>query len=104
MQDKPLGTFIRELIGLDMNAAKEAFSRFLDEGAYNSEQINFVNQVVDYLVHNGVLEMSHIFEPPFTNHHGESAYGFFDEGTVVELFSIIRAVNANSEVKDIMRA
>lgn len=104
LQDKPLGTFIRELIGLDMNAAKEAFSRFLDEGAYNGEQINFVNQVVDYLVHNGVLEMAHIFEPPFTNHHGESAYGFFDEGTVVELFSIIRAVNANSEAKQTMLA
>lgn len=104
LQGKPLGTFICELIGLDMNAAKEAFSRFLDESAYNGEQINFVNKVIDYFVHNGVLEMSYILEPHFTNHHGESAYGFFDEGTVVELFSIIRAVNANSEAKQTMLA
>ena len=83
---------------MDLNAAKEAFSSFLDEGIYNAEQINFVNQVIDYLVNNGVLDMAHIFEPPFTDYHGESAYGFFDEGKVVELFGVIRKVNANAMV------
>ncbi len=100
LHEKPLGTFIRQLVGMDLNAAKEAFSSFLDEGVYNAEQINFVNQVIDYLVHNGVLDMAHIFEPPFTDNHSESAYGFFDEGTVVELFGIIRAVNANAVVEE----
>jgi type I restriction enzyme R subunit len=98
LQEKPLGAFIRQLVGLDLNAAKEAFSSFLDEGIYNAEQNNFVNQVIDHLVHNGVLDMAQIFEPPFTNYHGESAYGFFDEGKVVELFGVIRKVNANANV------
>ncbi|GAB7219661.1 DEAD/DEAH box helicase family protein [Vibrio comitans] len=100
LQEKPLGTFIRELVGLDMNAAKEAFSSFLDEEAYNAEQIQFVDQVIDYLVNNGILDMSQLFEPPFTDNHGESAYGFFDEGTVVELFGVIRTVNANAVVPE----
>ncbi|GLT18095.1 hypothetical protein GCM10007938_18730 [Vibrio zhanjiangensis] len=100
LQEKPLGTFIRELVGLDMKAAKEAFSSFLDEEAYNAEQIQFVDQVIDYLVNNGILDMSQLFEPPFTNNHGESAYGFFDEGTVVELFGVIRKVNANAVVAE----
>ncbi|MGI2163960.1 DEAD/DEAH box helicase family protein [Shewanella oncorhynchi] len=100
LQEKPLGTFIRQLVGMDLNAAKEAFSSFLDEGIYNAEQINFVNQVIDYLVDNGVLDMAHIFEPPFTDYHGESAYGFFDEGKVVELFGVIRAVNANAVAEE----
>ncbi|MEZ9397979.1 DEAD/DEAH box helicase family protein [Vibrio splendidus] len=100
LQEKPLGTFIRELIGLDMNAAKEAFSNFLDEESYNAEQIQFVDQVIDYLVNNGILDMSLLFEPPFTDNHGESAYGFFDEGTVVELFGVIRKVNANAVVEE----
>ncbi|EOI2401856.1 type I restriction-modification enzyme R subunit C-terminal domain-containing protein [Enterobacter hormaechei] len=65
-----------------------------DKDAYNAEQIQFVAQVIDYLVNNGILEMSQLFEPPITDNHGESAYGFFDEGTVVELFSVIRKVNA----------
>ena len=98
LEAKPLGTFIRELVDLDMNAAKEAFSDFLDEGIYNAEQITFVNKVIDYLMDNGILEMGQIFEPPFTDDHGESAYGFFDEGKVVELFKRIRAVNANAGV------
>lgn len=104
LQEKPLGTFIRELVGLDMNAAKEAFSSFLDEESYNAEQIQFVDQVIDYLVNNGILDMSQLFEPPFTDNHGESAYGFFDEGTVVELFGVIRKVNANAVVSETMSA
>ncbi|UPR53050.1 DEAD/DEAH box helicase family protein [Vibrio cyclitrophicus] len=100
LQEKPLGTFIRELIGLDMNAAKEAFSSFLDAESYNAEQIQFVDKVIDYLVNNGILDMSQLFEPPFTDNHGESAYGFFDEGTVVELFGVIRKVNANAVVEE----
>ncbi|WP_170968252.1 hypothetical protein [Vibrio kanaloae] len=42
--------------------------------------------------------MSQLFEPPFTDGHGESAYGYFDDGKVAELFKVIRNVNRNSEV------
>ena len=48
LQEKPLGTFIRQLVGLDQNAAREAFSTFRDEESYNAEQIQFVDQVIDY--------------------------------------------------------
>lgn len=96
LEDKPLGTFIRELVGLDMNAAKEAFSEFLDDGIYNAEQINFVNTVIDYLMDNGTLDIKYIFDSPFTDDHHEGAYGFFDEGKVVDLFKRIREVNANA--------
>lgn len=99
LQAKPLGTFIRELVGLDMNAAKAAFSDFLDEGVYNAQQINFVNKVIDYLMHNGVLDMAHIFESPFTDEHHEGAYGFFAEDKVVELFNRIRQINANADAE-----
>jgi type I restriction enzyme R subunit len=98
LEDKPLGTFIRELVGLDINAAKEVFSDFLDEGIYNAEQINFVNKVIDYLMDNGILAMEQIFSPPFTDDHHEGAHGFFEEGKVVELFKRIREVNANAGV------
>lgn len=74
---KPLGEFVREIVGLDMNAAKEAFSQFLDDASMDSRQIYFVNQVVEYVVHNGLLkDLTVLQEPPFT-----------DKGSVVELFS-----------------
>lgn len=98
LEQKPLGAFIRELVGLDMSAAKEAFSDFLDEAAYNTQQIQFINQIINYLMSNGILEVKQIFEPPFTNMHDESAYGFFDEDKVVELFGCIKAIRANADV------
>lgn len=95
LESKPLGRFIRELIGLDMSAAKEAFSDFLDEGAYSSQQIQFVNQIINYLMSNGTLEIAHIFEPPFTDMHDESVYAYFDDSKVVELLGRIKKINAN---------
>ena len=53
---KPLGEFVREIVGLDMKAAKEAFAEYLDEARLDSRQIYFVNQIVEYIVHNGLMK------------------------------------------------
>ncbi len=93
---KPLGEFVREIVGLDMNAAKEAFSEFLNETSMDSRQIYFVNQIVEYIVHNGVMkDLSVLQESPFT-----------DKGSVVEVFTdlnlwmgirkVIEQINANA--------
>ena len=73
---KPLGEFVREIVGLDMNAAKEAFAVYLSDTNLNSRQIYFVNQIVEYIVHNGLMkDLAVLQEPPFT-----------DQGSVVEVF------------------
>jgi len=93
---KPLGEFVREIVGLDMNAAKEAFSEFLNETSMDSRQIYFVNQIVEYIVHNGMMkDLSVLQESPFT-----------DKGSVVEVFTdlnlwmgirkVIEQINANA--------
>lgn len=38
-----------KIVGLDMNAAKEAFSAYLNEANLDSRQIYFVNQIVNTL-------------------------------------------------------
>ncbi len=74
---KPLGELVREIVGLDMNAAKEAFSEYLNDANLDSRQIYFVNQIVEYIVHNGLMkDMSVLQEAPFT-----------DQGSVVEIFT-----------------
>ena len=74
---KPLGEFVREIVGLDMNAAKEAFAEYLNDASLDSRQIYFVNQIVEYIVHNGVMkDLSVLQEPPFT-----------DQGSVVDIFT-----------------
>lgn len=94
--EKPLGEFVREIVGLDMNAAKEAFSEYLTNASLDSRQIYFVNQIVEYIVHNGMMkDLSVLQESPFT-----------DRGSVVEIFTdlsvwmgirkVIDMINANA--------
>ena len=68
---------VREITGLDMNAAKEAFSEYLTNTSLDSGQIHFVNQIVEYIVHNGMMkDLSVLQEPPFT-----------DQGSIKEIFT-----------------
>jgi hypothetical protein len=43
--DQPLGQLIREIDGLDSNAAKEAFADFLCLGTLSAVQITFINHL-----------------------------------------------------------
>ena len=93
---KPLGEFVREIVGLDMTAAKEAFAEYLSTVSLDSRQIYFVNQIIEYIVRNGIMkDMSVLQESPFT-----------DRGSIVEVFTdisvwlgirrIIEQINANA--------
>ena len=92
----PLGEFVRGIVGMDMAAAKAAFAEYLDSTQLDSRQIYFVNQIVEYIVHNGLMkDMSVLQEPPFT-----------DQGSIVDVFTdlsvwmgikrVIDQVNANA--------
>ena len=95
--DKPLGEFVREIVGLDMNAAKGAFAEYLDDAELNSNQIYFVNQIIEYIVRNGMLKDPEVLKhTPFT-----------DKGTILELFgndlnmlngiqNVIKRINSNA--------
>ena len=93
---KPLGEFVREIVGMDMNAAKGAFANYLNDSTLDSRQIYFLNQIVEYIVHNGIMkDLSVLQEAPFT-----------DQGSIVEVFTdmnvwlgirkAIERVNANA--------
>ena len=93
---KPLGEFVREIVGLDMNAAKAAFSEFLDETNLDSRQIYFVNQIVEYIVHNGVMkDLSVLQEPPFTD-HGSVVEIFTDMNVWMGIRKVIDTINSNA--------
>ena len=94
--DKPLGELVREIVGLDMAAAKAAFAEYLNSVNLDASQIYFVNQIIEYIVHNGVMrDLSVLQEAPFT-----------DKGSIVEVFTdmsvwlgirnIIEQINANA--------
>ena len=93
---KPLGEFVREIVGLDMNAAKEAFSEFLDDTNLDSRQIYFVYQIVEYIVHNGMMkDLSVLQESPFTD-KGSVAEIFTDMTVWMGIRKVIDQINTNA--------
>lgn len=94
--EKPLGEFVRGIVGLDMNAAKEAFSEYLNETKLDSRQIYFVNQIVEYIVHNGLMkDLSVLQEAPFTD-RGSIAQIFTDFNIWTGIRKVIEQINANA--------
>ncbi|MDF3982142.1 DEAD/DEAH box helicase family protein [Luteibacter sp. PPL554] len=79
-REQPLTMFIRSLVGLDRNAAKEAFGQFLDENRYSSLQIRFVELIIERLTRFGVMDAGQLYDPPFTSLHHEGLDGTFDDG------------------------
>ena len=95
---KPLGELVREIVGLDMNAAKEAFAEFLDDTNLDSKQIYFVNQIVEYIVHNGMMtDLSVLQESPFTD-QGSVADIFTDLSIWAGIRKVIDGINYNAGV------
>ena len=93
---KPLGEFVREIVGLDMNAAKEAFAQYLNDAALDSRQIYFVNQIVEYIVHNGMMkDLSVLQDAPFTD-YGSIVEVFTDLSVWAGIRQVIERVNANA--------
>ena len=93
---KPLGEFVREIVGLDMNAAKEAFAQYLNDASLDSRQIYFVNQIVEYIVHNGMMkDLSVLQEAPFTD-HGSIVEVFTDLTVWMGIRNTIEKINLNA--------
>ena len=53
---------MREIVGLDMNAAKATSSEYLKSNNLDSRHIYFLNQLVEYIVHNGVMKELSVFQ------------------------------------------
>lgn len=74
--EMPVNKLVRKIVGLDRQAANEAFSEFLNNEALNAKQIHFVKLIVGYVVVNGFIEDNRMLtEDPFRS-----------IGTITELF------------------
>ena len=91
--DRPLPIFIRSLVGLDRNASKEAIGQFLDQNHYSSQQIRFVEMIIDRLTQGGVMEPGQLYEPPFTSLHYQGLDGAFGDGDAEAIVGIIEEIN-----------
>ena len=62
-----LGLFIRSLVGLDKQAALDAFGHYLNGSTFNTNQIHFINLIVGELTTNGIVEPARLYESPYTD-------------------------------------
>ena len=91
-----LGLFIRSLVGLDRQAAVEAFAGYLDGARFSANQIHFVNLIVDELTNNGVMEPARLYESPFTDLVATGPESMFPEADVDNIVDILNTVRANA--------
>lgn len=93
-----LGLFIRSLVGMNREAAKQAFGEYLKRETLTANQIRFINQIIEYLTHNGVMDAALLYKPPFTDYAATGLDGVFKDkdadGIVSVLDSIRRAAVA----------
>ena len=91
--NQPLGKFIRSIVGMDTEATREAFSKFINNPALNPQQIRFVDMIIQYLTANGIIDIEKLFEPPFTDISSHGLLGVFNKDQVEELVKTINQVN-----------
>jgi type I restriction enzyme R subunit len=94
---KPLGMFIRETIGMDRESVLEAFSGVIGDN-FTAAQTQFLNNIVEYITHNGHLDIGELYEPPFTNYHDNGLDGVFESEIGDQLVAIIKNINSQVEI------
>ena len=96
--NQPLGKFVREILGLDIHVANEAFAQFLQNGNLKAHQQKFIQTIIDYLNTNGVIDKSLLFEAPFNYVHDDGLTGVFQDNEALEIIQIISKINENAGV------
>ena len=91
-ESQGLGLFVRSLVGLDRQAAKEALAGFLNGKSPGANQIEFVNLIVDHLTEHGVMDAAMLYESPFTDLTPRGPDGLFSSVQVDELLAAIEQV------------
>jgi len=93
-----LGLFVRSLVGLDRQAAKDALAGFMAGKNLSGNQIEFVDQVVNYLTEFGVMNPERLYESPFTNLAPQGPDKLFSPKQVDELIAAIDHVRETAVV------
>lgn len=81
--------FIRSLVGLDRRAAQGAFNTALAGTALSPRQIDFVEQVVDYLTASGKMDPAALYERPFTDAAPNGIGDVFDSASVARIVDLL---------------
>ncbi|UAL31152.1 DEAD/DEAH box helicase family protein [Nocardioides rotundus] len=96
-----LGIFVRSLVGLDRAAATEAFENYLDGTRFTSDQVRFVNLIIDELTKNGVMEPTRLFESPYTDHAPTGPDHMFPDADVDAIVETLHRIKQTAVPEDV---
>jgi type I restriction enzyme R subunit len=91
-QSHGLGIFIRSLVGLDTETARQAFSQFITGTTATASQIEFIDLVVQYLTENGVMEPARLYESPFIDINDKGPEAIFLPAKVTEMVRVLEEI------------
>ncbi|CAM4071464.1 DEAD/DEAH box helicase family protein [Flavobacterium weaverense] len=95
--EQPLGKFVRNIIGLDIEVSNQLFANFISKGNLNANQITFIQKMITYLNQNGTIEKSLLTQAPFNENHGDGIFGIFpEEDKVFKIIKVLNQVNENA--------
>jgi type I restriction enzyme R subunit len=95
-ESQGLGLFVRSLVGMDREAAKNALGGFLNGKTWTASQIEFVNLIVNHLTEHGVMEAARLYESPFTDLTPRGPDGLFSTTQIDALLAALAAVRATA--------
>lgn len=80
-----LAHLVRRIIGMNRSAANAAFATFLEDRSLSSQQIRFIELMIDQLTARGFMDASALYESPFSNiHAGGPEELFAGKETMIE--------------------
>lgn len=91
-----LGLFVRSLVGLERDAAKDAFAGFMAGKNLNGNQIEFINLIIDHLTERGAMDPRRLYESPFTDFDDQGVSGVFPQADVQRIVQVLNDVRGRA--------
>lgn len=94
-KDTPFGLLVRKVAKLEVEAANQAFSEFINDQSLTQAQIVFVKKVIDYIVQNGYIDnVAELTKPPFDK--PQSFIKLFDGCKQKKLVDVVNQIKENA--------
>jgi type I restriction enzyme, R subunit len=91
-----LGVFVRSLVGLDRNAAKQAFGDFLSGRQLTASQLEFVDMIIDHLTDHGTVSEAMLYESPFVDVSPLGPDGLFETRDLDAIQGVLRELESRA--------
>ncbi len=91
-----LGLFVSNLVGMEREAAMQAFSEFLQGSKLSRDQIEFIELVIQELTQKRVVPPERLFEPPFTDVNSQGPTAVFPPAQVIHIVEVLNDIKGQA--------